>query len=183
MDSMRTFDGYSKVDELQHQAVQMKRPHPRLILIAISSIVLVAILIGTIGGKTKHHRNNQASSSSFSSVEALCIVRNVTRQCLVHGTIMYNIGDEATKMALEDCSALFDYAVNHLNDSTSIVALNGSMQGSNERSLSTKAINDLKVSLGSAMTSQGRCLDKLDKLNEITTMVEGFKASRIPQNL
>ncbi|GAB4835544.1 hypothetical protein Ancab_000453 [Ancistrocladus abbreviatus] len=95
MDSMRTLDGYGRVDELQRQAVQVKRPHRRLMLIAISSIVLVAILVGTIG--------------------------------------------------------------------------------SNERSLSTKAINDLKISLASAMTLQGRCLHKLDKLNETTTLVEGFK--------
>ncbi|GAB4835546.1 hypothetical protein Ancab_000455 [Ancistrocladus abbreviatus] len=189
MDSMRTFDGYGRVDELQHQAVQMKRPHQRLMLIAISSIVLVAILAISIVCYVTRYPNmcfssilpvleetpNATNPREILSLSLQVAVGELLKVVFSPWQYTYNIGDEAAKMALEDCSALFDYAVSHLNDSISIVALNGSMQGSNERSLSTKAINDLKISLGSAMTRQGRCLDKLDKLNETTTLVEGFK--------
>ncbi|GAB4835541.1 hypothetical protein Ancab_000449 [Ancistrocladus abbreviatus] len=116
MDSMRTLDGYGRVDELQRQAVQVKRPHRRLMLIAISSIVLVAILVGTI------ETPNTTNPREILSLSLQVAVGELLKVVFSPWQYTYNIGDEAAKMALEDCSALFDYAVSHLNDSISKVA-------------------------------------------------------------
>ncbi|KAF7813966.1 Pectinesterase 3 [Senna tora] len=63
MESINSFKGYGKVDELEQEAFR-KKTRKRLIILIISSVILVALIIGAVAGTVIHNRNNSSSSSS-----------------------------------------------------------------------------------------------------------------------
>ncbi|KAG2380096.1 Pectinesterase 3 [Vigna angularis] len=66
MDTIKSFKGYGKVDELEQQAYQ-KKTRKRIIIITVSSIVLIAVIIAAVAGVVIHNRNNKSSPSSDSA--------------------------------------------------------------------------------------------------------------------
>ncbi|GMN68833.1 hypothetical protein TIFTF001_037889 [Ficus carica] len=90
MDSIKSFKGYGKVDELEQQALQRKTRR-RLIIIIVSSIILAAAIIGAVAGFVIHKRNSSSSSSDSSSpasgltpsasLTALCSVTQYPGSC------------------------------------------------------------------------------------------------------
>ncbi|RZC01383.1 pectinesterase 3-like [Glycine soja] len=90
MDTIKSFKGYGKVDELEQQAYQ-KKTRKRLIIIAGSSIVLFAVIIAAVAGVVIHKRNTSSSPSSDSppqteltpaaSLKAVCHVTQYPNSC------------------------------------------------------------------------------------------------------
>ncbi|KAM7480664.1 hypothetical protein LguiA_028877 [Lonicera macranthoides] len=75
---MKSFKGYGKVDELEEQAFRRKT-RKRFIILGLSTIVLVAIIIGTVTGTVIHKRNSNDSDdvpssrmSPAASIKAVC---------------------------------------------------------------------------------------------------------------
>ncbi|KAI4329024.1 hypothetical protein L6164_021331 [Bauhinia variegata] len=67
MDSINSFKGYGKVDELEQRAFR-KKTRKRIIILVVSSVVLVAVIVAAVAGVLINQRNS--SSSSDNSVPA-----------------------------------------------------------------------------------------------------------------
>ncbi|CAL0315442.1 unnamed protein product [Lupinus luteus] len=90
MDSIQSFKGYGKVDELEQQAFQ-KKTRKRLIILIVSSLVLLTVIVAAVAGIIIHKRNTSSSSSSNSvpqpgltpaaSLKAVCDVTQYPNSC------------------------------------------------------------------------------------------------------
>ncbi|OIW16652.1 hypothetical protein TanjilG_23154 [Lupinus angustifolius] len=90
MDSIKSFKGYGKVDELEQQAYQNKT-RKRVIILIVSSVILVAVIVAAVTGIVIHKRNTSSSSSSNSvpqtelapaaSLKAVCDVTQYPNSC------------------------------------------------------------------------------------------------------
>ncbi|OIW04550.1 hypothetical protein TanjilG_13932 [Lupinus angustifolius] len=90
MDSIQSFKGYGKVDEVEQQAFQ-KKTRKRLIILIVSSIVLLTVIVAAVAGIIIHKRNTSSSSSSNSvpqpeltpaaSLKAVCDVTQFPNSC------------------------------------------------------------------------------------------------------
>ncbi|KAJ4827605.1 hypothetical protein Tsubulata_026412, partial [Turnera subulata] len=88
MESINSFKGYGKVDEVEQQAFQ-KKSRRRMIILIVSSIVLVAVIIGAVVGVVAHKRSNDSSPDSApqteltpaSSLKAVCSVTQYPNSC------------------------------------------------------------------------------------------------------
>lgn len=88
METIRSFKGYGKVDELEQQAFRRKT-RKRVIILIISSIVLVAVIIGAVIGVVVHKNKNDSSSDNTpatqltpaASLKAVCSVTQYPDSC------------------------------------------------------------------------------------------------------
>ncbi|RXH88929.1 hypothetical protein DVH24_000528 [Malus domestica] len=90
MDSVKSFKGYGKVDELEEQAFKRKT-RKRLIILSVSTVVLLAVIIGVVAGVIIHKRNNSSSSvpnstpgpelTPAASLKAVCGVTQYPSSC------------------------------------------------------------------------------------------------------
>ncbi|CAL0307909.1 unnamed protein product [Lupinus luteus] len=90
MDSIKSFKGYGKVDELEQEAYQ-KKTRKRLIILIVSSVILLAVIVAAVTGTVIHKRNTSSSSSSNSvpqtelapaaSLKAVCDVTQYPNSC------------------------------------------------------------------------------------------------------
>ncbi|KAI9119714.1 hypothetical protein K1719_009103 [Acacia pycnantha] len=90
MDSVKSFKGYGKVDELEQRAFQ-KKTRRRLIILGVSCIVLIAIVATAVAATIIHRRSNSSSSSDSlppteltpaSSLKAVCAATQYPSSCL-----------------------------------------------------------------------------------------------------
>ncbi|KAJ7963362.1 Pectinesterase [Quillaja saponaria] len=89
MDSIKSFKGYGKVDELEEQAFK-KKTRKRLVILVVSVVVLVAVVIGAVAGTLIHRRNTSSSSDKkvppteltpAASLKAVCDVTQYPSSC------------------------------------------------------------------------------------------------------
>ncbi|KAL0414992.1 UNVERIFIED_CONTAM: Pectinesterase 3 [Sesamum latifolium] len=82
MDTIKSFKGYGKVDELEQAAFRAKI-RKRIIILAISSVLLIALIIGVVAGTVAHNNKKSDSgdvpSSRTSPAAALKSVCSVTQ--------------------------------------------------------------------------------------------------------
>ncbi|KAK3013043.1 hypothetical protein RJ639_008244 [Escallonia herrerae] len=78
MDSIKSFKGYGKVDPLEEQAFRRKTRR-RLTILVVSTVVLVAVIIGAVAGAVIHKSNSKDSgevpstqTSPAASLKAVC---------------------------------------------------------------------------------------------------------------
>ncbi|XP_028752112.1 pectinesterase 3 [Neltuma alba] len=90
MDSIKSFKGYGKVDEVEQRVFQ-KKTRRRLIILGVSCIVLVAIVVAAVAAFVIHKRSHSSSSSDSlppteltpaSSLKAVCAVTQYPSSCL-----------------------------------------------------------------------------------------------------
>ena len=87
MDSIKSFKGYGKVDELEERAFKRKT-RKRLIILIISSVVLVAVIIGAVAGTLIHKSKSESNSvpaspvSPATSIKAVCSVTQYPDSCV-----------------------------------------------------------------------------------------------------
>lgn len=202
METIRSFKGYGKVDELEQQAFRRKT-RKRVVTLIISSIVLAAVIIGAVIGVVVKKNKNDSSSDNTpatqltpaASLKAVCSVTQYPDSCFssissidasnvtTDPEILFKLSLQVAMKELEKlqnypsklkqqtkdpqvikalvvCEALFDDALDHVNESLS------SMQvGNGEKLLSSKKIQDLKTWLSTSITDQDTCLDALQELN------------------
>ena len=86
MDTVKSFKGYGKVDEAENREFQ-RRTRRRIVLIAVSAVVLVAIIIGivitvAVNKNGDNGSSQDASPSSISnSIKAMCSVTQYPDSC------------------------------------------------------------------------------------------------------
>ncbi|XP_050232730.1 pectinesterase 3 [Mercurialis annua] len=88
MDSVNSFKGYGKVDDIEQKAFTRKT-RKRLIILSVSSIILVAAIIGAVVGTVVHKRNNNSSPNSAvpteltpsASLKAVCSITQYPGSC------------------------------------------------------------------------------------------------------
>ncbi|XP_022980574.1 pectinesterase 3 [Cucurbita maxima] len=134
MDSVKSFKGYGKVDELEHQAFRQKTRR-RLIILLLSIVLLIALVIGAVVGIVIHKRNSSSSSTTSStpptelppaaSLKTLCSVTQYPSSCQSslensNTTDPIFLFKLSLRVATDSISKLSDYASN-LNSSTSDV--------------------------------------------------------------
>lgn len=91
MDSMKSFKGYGKVDELEEQAFR-KKTRRRIIIVVVSIVVLLAIIVGAVAGTIIRRRNSSSMKSPnpvpgaeltpAASLNTLCSVTQYPTSCL-----------------------------------------------------------------------------------------------------
>lgn len=88
METIRSFKGYGKVDELEQQAFRRKT-RKRVVTLIISSIVLAAVIIGAVIGVVVKKNKNDSSSDNTpatqltpaASLKAVCSVTQYPDSC------------------------------------------------------------------------------------------------------
>ncbi|CAI9114510.1 OLC1v1015248C2 [Oldenlandia corymbosa var. corymbosa] len=88
MDSVKSFKGYGKVDPLEEQAYRRKTRR-RLIILAVSLVLLIALIVGAVVGTVAHKKSGSGDSKSTSpsgtssaqSIKAMCSVTEYPDSC------------------------------------------------------------------------------------------------------
>lgn len=85
MDSMNSFKGYGKVNEAEELAFR-KKTRRRFTIITISIVLLAIIVVGAVIGTVIHERNKSSnqdntSTSSADSIQAVCSVTQYKEAC------------------------------------------------------------------------------------------------------
>ncbi|XVE51777.1 hypothetical protein DITRI_Ditri02bG0068400 [Diplodiscus trichospermus] len=87
MNSIKSFKGYGKVDELEEQAFNRKTRR-RLIVLIVSIVVLLAVIIGAVAGTLIHKRSNSSPDTvpptqltPAASLKAVCEVTQYPASC------------------------------------------------------------------------------------------------------
>ncbi|KAK7845206.1 pectinesterase 1, partial [Quercus suber] len=79
--SIKSFKGYGKVDEIEEQAFKKKK-RKCLTIVIISSIVLLALVIGVVARTITHKRNIPATEvTPAASLKAVCSVTQFPNSC------------------------------------------------------------------------------------------------------
>ncbi|KAG6788802.1 hypothetical protein POTOM_004879 [Populus tomentosa] len=166
MDSINSFKGRGKVDEVEQQAF-WRKTRKRLIIVVVSSVVLLAVIIG----------NTTDPEVLFKL--SLCVAMNELSKLKDYpDKLIQSIDDATLQDALKVCATVFDDAVDRLNDSISSMAV-----GEGGKILSTAKMDDLKTWISTTITDQETCLDALQELNVTKhfnqTLVDHVKAEMV----
>lgn len=124
MDSINSFKGYDKVDELEQQAYR-KKTRKRMIILILSSIVLLSVIIAAVAGTVIHNRNTSSSSGNSApsteltpaaSLKAVCNVTQYPNSCFSSiSSVANNTTDPellfklSLRVAIDDLSKLAKY--------------------------------------------------------------------------
>ncbi|KAL5062556.1 hypothetical protein RYX36_024293 [Vicia faba] len=91
MDTIKSFKGYGKVDELEQQAFK-KKTRKRITIIIISSLILIAVIVAAVAGILIHKRNTSSNPSSNSlpntdlnpatSLKSVCDATQYPHSCI-----------------------------------------------------------------------------------------------------
>lgn len=173
MDSMKSFKGYGKVDEVEEQAFR-KKTRKRLIILIISSIVLLTMVIGVVVGTIIYKRNNNSSPSSNSvptteitpatSLKAVCSVTQYPNSC-------YSSISSLETSNTTDPEVLFKLSLR--------VAINELSNLANDLPTKlTASTNDTKVK-AAIKVCQGLFEDAVDRLNDSISSMEVGKDEKL----
>ncbi|XP_038877946.1 pectinesterase 3 [Benincasa hispida] len=131
MDTVKSFKGYGKVDELEQQAFRQKTRR-RLIILLVSIVLLIALVIAAVVGIVIHKRNSSSSSATSSpppteltplaSLKTLCSVTQYPSSCqsslensnTTDPVFLFKL---SLRVATDSLSKLSDYTSN-LNSNT-----------------------------------------------------------------
>ncbi|XP_027353312.1 pectinesterase 3-like [Abrus precatorius] len=191
MDSMNSFNGNGKVDEVEQQAFK-KKTRKRLIILAVSSIVLVAIIIAAVAGTAQQTSSSADKSAPASSLRAVCNVTQYPNSCFssisslpntntMDPTHLFNLSLRVATNALSNLSPYLSNLQRNASDSRLQKAIHvcemllqdaisrfndsiSSLVGAQDLLPATK-VNDIQTWLSAAITDQDTCLDALQELN------------------
>ncbi|KAG6668989.1 pectinesterase 3-like [Carya illinoinensis] len=182
MDSISSFKGYGKVDELEEQAFR-KRTRRRLIILVISSVVLLTVIIGAVAGTLIHKRNSSPSTNSApateltpsASLKAVCSVTQYPDSCYSSISSMdsTNTTDPevlfklSLHVAIKELSKLANELPPKLNASTNDVRVNEALAVC--QSVLEDAVDYLNDSISSMEVGRGDKLLSTAKINDMKT--------------
>ncbi|KAJ4952202.1 hypothetical protein NE237_029034 [Protea cynaroides] len=107
MDSIKSFKGYGKVNEIEDQAFR-RNTRKRMLIIAVSIVVLLTVIIAAVVGVVVHKSNNDddnATSSSSTpmtlsdSIKAVCGVTQYPNSCFSSLSSLEKQGTSSNKAA------------------------------------------------------------------------------------
>ncbi|KAF5733467.1 pectinesterase 3-like [Tripterygium wilfordii] len=125
MDSVKSFKGYGKVDELEQQEFH-RRTRKRIIIVVVSAIVLVSVIVAVVVGTVIHKRKGSSSSEDVvpvpeltpaASLKAVCSVTQYPSSCFSSISTLEtgNTSDPevlfklSLQVAINELSKLVDY--------------------------------------------------------------------------
>lgn len=176
MDTIKSFNGYGKVNEAEDCEFR-RNTIKRLIIIAVSAVLLLAIVGITVGVVvSKHGKNSPSSSTTFSdSLKAMCSVTRYPDSCYssissAKGANLTNDPEKLFKFsltvatdALSKVSALTDTFTIPSNDKRLEEALKDCKE------LFDDAIDRFNDSLASMQAGQGEKLLTPSKIDDLKT--------------
>ncbi|KAI3455679.1 hypothetical protein Pfo_012342 [Paulownia fortunei] len=87
MDTIKSFKGYGKVDELEEAAFRSKT-RKRIIILSISLVLLIALIVGVVVGTLVHNKNKNGSgevkatpTSPAAAIKSICNVTQYPDSC------------------------------------------------------------------------------------------------------
>ncbi|XP_073142452.1 pectinesterase 3 [Henckelia pumila] len=203
MDTINSFKGYGKVDELEQQAFK-KKTRKRLIIISISAVLLIALIVGVVAGTVIHSKNGSddvpaTSGSPAAAIKAVCSITQYPTSCYSSLDSSNSTDPEriflfsltVVKRSLEAVSNFTEEYMNKTDSPAVKEALNicstvlddaaaslddciSSMQSGGSKLIADdSSIDDLKTWLSTVITDQETCFDALYDSN--ATFVEEIK--------
>ncbi|TYH67468.1 hypothetical protein ES332_D06G189600v1 [Gossypium tomentosum] len=190
MDSINSFKGYGKVDEVEELAFRRKKRR-RLITLIILILLLLTLITAAVVGIFLHKRSSSSPNTlpppaltPAASLKAVCSVTQYPASCFSsissiapsNTTVPELLFKLSLKVAIDELSSLSHYPTK-LKAETNDIRLKSALQ----KLLSDSKISDLKTWLSTAITDQETCLDSLEELNATkhfnATVVEEMKAA------
>ncbi|XP_051114488.1 pectinesterase 1-like [Andrographis paniculata] len=193
MDSVNSFKGYGKVDELEEAAFRRKTRR-RFIILSISLVVLIVLIIGVVAGTlARRNRSGEVPASPTSSsaaIKSLCSVTEYPESCFAslkasnstNPDEIFRLSLTVVMDSLEKLSSFPDELAKRteeprvkaalkvcgtvLNDAVSV--LNDSISSVSEDG-GKVAVDDLKTWLSAVVTDQETCIDALEEVNSTFT--------------
>ncbi|KAK4410462.1 Pectinesterase 3 [Sesamum angolense] len=200
MDSVKSFKGYGKVDELE-AATFRKKTRKRLIVISVSVVLLLVLIVGVVAGTVAHNKNKRDSgdasaTSTASAIKSICSVTQYPNSCVSslessnssNPEKIFQFSLSVVMDSLEKLSTLPDEYMNRtedplvkealrvcgavLNDAVDSLNDTISLMQDGGRKLVSRT-DDLRTWLSTVVTDQETCFDALDEVN--ATFVEEVK--------
>ncbi|OAY36323.1 pectinesterase 3 [Manihot esculenta] len=181
MDSINSFKGYGKVDEVEQQAFRRKA-RKRLLILVVSSVVLVAVIVGAVVGTVLHKRNSGSSPSSTvpteltpaASLKAVCSVTQYPPSCVssISSLDSANTSDPevlfklSLRVAIDELSKLKDYP-SKLIESTNNTVVKDALRVC--ESVFDDAVDRLNDSISSMAVGEGETILSTSKINDMKT--------------
>ncbi|XP_043721359.1 pectinesterase 3 isoform X2 [Telopea speciosissima] len=184
MDTIKSFKGYGKVDAIEDQAFRRKT-RKRMIIVAVSVIVLLSVIIAAIVGVAVHNTNQddgKATSSSpmnlANSIKAVCSVTQYPNSCFsslssletkaatnkaADPEELFKLSMEAAVNELSKLSTLPDKLIARTNDVRDKAALLDC------QSLYQEAIDQLNTSISSMQLDGNGQLLSASKIDDMKT--------------
>ncbi|PIN21249.1 Pectinesterase [Handroanthus impetiginosus] len=196
MDTVKSFRGYGKVDELEEAAFRRKT-RKRIIIISISVSLLLILIIGVVAGTVAHSKNKNSSgkapATSSSAIKSICSVTQYPDSCSTSLSSANSTNPEkifqfslmVVMDSLQKVSTLPAEYMNRTDNPLVKEALNvcGTVLNDAVESLNdtvsaaggkfASRIDDLKTWLSTVVTDQETCFDALEEAN--ATFVEEIK--------
>ncbi|KAL5755454.1 hypothetical protein ACOSQ2_020200 [Xanthoceras sorbifolium] len=180
MDSIKSFKGYGKVDELEEQAFRRKT-RKRLIILIVSLVVLVAVVIGAVVGVVVKKNNDDSPSAdsvpsvTSSPIKAVCSATQYPDSCyssIASLEASDNITDPeiifklSLKVAINGLSKLLGYPTK-LMDQTNDTQVKEALKVC--EMVFDDALDRLNDSLSSMEVKEGEKLLSASKIDDIKT--------------
>lgn len=204
MDTIKSFKGYGKVEEVEQHAFQ-KKTRRRLVLIGVSAVILIAVVIGVgVGAAAVRVRSSGSGSGSSTSLKAVCSVTKYPDACL--SALSNSTTTDPAKIfllslqvALSELTKLVAVPTAHISKlnnnnnnnllvhkaledcadvlSDSVDRLEDSISSASTSSLTTTHKDDLRTWLSAALTDQETCLDGLAEIDGTAELVAEIRSA------
>ncbi|KAL3618183.1 hypothetical protein CASFOL_038504 [Castilleja foliolosa] len=191
MDTVQSFKGYGKVDPNEQVDFQRKT-RKRIIIISISTLLLLALVIGIVAGTIAHNKNSNNSGHSpatpnSAAIKSICAVTQYPESCATslkssnstNPEKIFELSLMVVLSSLENISTfpgeyrdktedlLVKEALNVcesvLNDA--VETLNDTISALHENKYFQSKFDDLKTWLSTVVTDQETCSDALEEAN------------------
>ncbi|KAI9160882.1 hypothetical protein LWI28_012419 [Acer negundo] len=179
MDSIKSFKGYGKVDELEERAFRRKT-RKRIIILVVSSIVLLAVVIGAVVGVVVKNKNNSPSNSVAAtlsdSLKAVCSSTQYPDSCyssIASLEASNNITHDpelifklSLQVSINELTKLHDYPTK-LMDQTNDLRVKAALNVC--RTVFDDALDHLNDSISSMQVKKGENILSPSKMDDINT--------------
>lgn len=195
METVNSFKGYGKVDELQEAAFKRKT-RKRIIILSISLVLLIVLTIGVVAGTVAHSKNNTtsgqvpATQNSAAAIKSICQVTQYPDSCFTslhsfNSTKPENIFQYSLTVAMASLQKLSTFPDEYINKTEdpfvkealrvcdavlddAVYSLNESISAMNGGGGGRKLVSrvgDLRTWLSAVVTDQETCFDALEEAN------------------
>ncbi|XP_051147666.1 pectinesterase 3-like [Andrographis paniculata] len=186
MDTINSFKGYGKVDQVEQAAFRRKTRNRILILTASLLILAILIVVGAVVGVSLHKNKKNKAPSVPASLKAICNLTQYPDSCFntLHSSnssdpkLIFKFSLSVAMAALHDVSTHFPDNYINKTDSPLIqeaLRICGTVLSDAAESLTDcisaiddgdkLQVSDLRTWLSTVITDQETCFDALDEVN------------------
>ncbi|KAK4489559.1 hypothetical protein RD792_005369 [Penstemon davidsonii] len=182
MDTVNSFKGYGKVDELEQQAFR-KKTRKRIIILTTSLILLIVLIIGVVAGTIVHKSKSDdvpaSSTTPAAAIKSICSVTQYPDSCFTslnssNTSDPKKIFQFSLKLVMDSLDKISNFPNEYMNKTDDPVVkealkvcgtvLNDAVYTLND-SISSMNVDDLKTWLSTVVTDQETCFEALEEVN------------------